>query len=112
MSLVSVLAVSKKEIALGGRRVIPTAPPAWREIAVSSWMIIPRMKTYKIKFGKADTVHIPFMAEIGSYDQLHAQIQKVDYPKSARRIEATITCSVDLKEGTTSYEMAQVSVMR
>lgn len=65
----------------------------------------------KVKFPKGvRTVHVPFLAELGSYDQLHKQMKKVKYPKSVRRIEASITCSIDLRKGETSYELAQVSV--
>lgn len=71
------------------------------------------MKSSEIKFPRGiKIVHIPFYPDIGSFEQLHRRIEKIKFPKNARRIEASITVSVDLKAGETSYQLAQVSVIK
>ena len=69
------------------------------------------MTKIKVKFPKGiQKVHIPFMPNIDSYDQLYRQIERIEYPKSATRIEASIKVSIDLRHGTTSYQLSQVTV--
>ncbi len=53
-------------------------------------------------------LNIPFMPDIGSYDQLSREMNRFEIPKGARRMSAEIVVSIDLKVGQTSYQMAQV----
>jgi len=67
----------------------------------------------KIRFKKGiKTIHVPFHPEMGSYNQLYREINKCKFPKSTRRIEASLVVSIDLKEGATSYELAEVTLMK
>lgn len=67
----------------------------------------------KITFPKGiDTIHIPFTANIGSYNQLYKQIKRIKFPKSARRVEASLVVSIDLKEQLTNYQIAQVTLLK
>lgn len=69
------------------------------------------MKTITVTFEKGiQSVHIPFTPDIGSYDQLYKQMERVAVPKNARRIEASLVVSVDLAKGQTSYQLAEVTV--
>ena len=69
--------------------------------------------TKKVKFPpKIRTLHIPFMAELGSYDQLRREIDRIDCPKGTRRIEASITLSIDLTKNKLNYSLAQVTLHR
>lgn len=58
------------------------------------------------------TIRIPFIPNIGSYDQLYERLDTIKPPKSARRIEASITVSVDLKKGETSYQISEITVSK
>ncbi len=70
-----------------------------------------RKKT-KVKFDNGvHTVHVPFMPPWGAYGELHSQIARIDYPKDADRIEATITVSIDL-HGDMDWEGAEVKIIK
>lgn len=70
-------------------------------------------KKIKVAFPQGiKKVHVPFSAHAETYDALHYQISRIEYPKTARRVEATITCSVDLRDGLGDYEIAQVTVFK
>lgn len=63
----------------------------------------------KIRFPRGVvSVHVPFVPEYGSYEQLYEAIDKVKIPKSARMVVAQLTVSVDLRGGRTNYEIAEV----
>lgn len=67
----------------------------------------------KVKFPKGiHTVNIPFMAKIGSYDQLYEAIEKIEPSKAARWIEATLKVNIDLKKEVLTYTSFQVSVSK
>jgi hypothetical protein len=69
-------------------------------------------KKIEVKFPKGiHTVNIPFMPPWGAFGELKHQISRISYPKSAKRIEATITVSYDLK-GNADYEAGIVKVFK
>lgn len=71
------------------------------------------MRKIKVKFPKGvQRVHIPFLPELGSYDQLFREIERVEYPKKTRRIEASLVVSIDLAKGQTSYKIGEVVVSK
>lgn len=69
-------------------------------------------KQTEVKFDAGiKTVHVPFLPGWGAFDSLRYEISRIKYPKSAGRIEASITVIVDL-EGDMDYELGEVRVYK
>lgn len=73
-------------------------------------------KKIKITFGKGvEAVIVPFLAELGSYDQLYKQMARIEPPRNARGIKCTLECFIDLKPKkhlNLSNRSAQVTVLK
>lgn len=72
---------------------------------------MPKPKNTEVNFPRGvHTVHIPFIPDSGSYDQLYKQIHRIKWPKNTRYVSAQIMVSIDARYGETNYEVSQVTI--